>query len=115
MKYVAFTLLDLLALIGTIPDANAVVCARGVYRAPGGSLYERPALAAAPHLGGGEFRLNNFDTCVLKMPTRKGRNKFNGTLEGAHVEYLGSPARSTCSRLSDARLVHEHLLRGESS
>jgi hypothetical protein len=33
MKSLAFALLALFALIAVTPDANAVVCARGVYRA----------------------------------------------------------------------------------
>jgi hypothetical protein len=33
MKYLAFAFLTLFALLISIPDASAVVCARGVYRA----------------------------------------------------------------------------------
>ena len=33
MKYLAFAFLALFALLISIPDASAVVCAKGVYRA----------------------------------------------------------------------------------
>jgi hypothetical protein len=32
MKFIAFALLALFGLMAAAPDANAVVCARGVYR-----------------------------------------------------------------------------------
>jgi hypothetical protein len=50
MKYVVFALLGLSALIASVPEASAVVCARGAYRAgcvgPAGAVVvHRPACA----------------------------------------------------------------------
>jgi hypothetical protein len=52
MRCAAFAIVSLLMLMASMPDANAVVCARGVYRAgcagAGGAVVVRRPVAVAP-------------------------------------------------------------------
>jgi len=49
MKYVAFAFVGLFWLILSVPDANAVVCARGVYRAGCAGPRGGAVVVAHPH------------------------------------------------------------------
>ena len=56
VKYLAIALVGTLWLIGSAPDANAFVCARGVYRAGcvgprGGVVVRRPVYVGRPLYG----------------------------------------------------------------
>ena len=57
MKYAAFAIIGLLTLMASMADANAVVCARGVYRAGcagagGAAVVHRPAVAGCAVVNG---------------------------------------------------------------
>jgi len=56
MKYAAFVVAFLLVLMAAIPEAGAVVCARGVYRAgcagPNGAVVAHRGVYGRPYVRG---------------------------------------------------------------